>query len=151
MGAATSANTEATSPHPPNAAQGAGPPPPVPTPLAGRRRGLDVDPAGGDRVAKRLVVADGLVGVRDGELGQRPIETPTATEVAGNFGGRAAAGVRPSEGLTAQGHEIAQHPGPHGGEVRRALHVAQLADVVVDALAFGPAEKDVAVGLHDSL
>ena len=73
---------------------------------------------------------DGLIGVAQGEVGDRAVEGVGAAQVRGDGDPVAGAGVRAGQGRAAQpGVGARGPPGSIDVDVRRALHVAQLAPV----------------------
>src|SRR5215470_14639903 len=105
---------------------------------------------------ERGVVAVVLVGVFLGEVGDRLVEFAGAAEVGGQGDAVAGSGVGPGQGppahLRVDGHARGDHLLDREGE----LPVLQLAYVVVvllpvGAYHVGPAEEDVAFGLHQEL
>src|SRR5215469_16039521 len=102
------------------------------------------------------VVAFVLVGVGLGEVGDRLVEFAGAAEVGGQGDTVAGAGVGPGEGPSAHAGVGRHARGDHLLDRRGELPVLQLADVVVVVLSVGadhvgPAEEDVAFGLHQVL
>src|SRR5215813_7112224 len=97
-----------------------------------------------------------LVGVFLGEVGDRLVEFVRAAEVGGQGDAVAGAGVGPGEGPPAHLGVDRHARGDHLLDRRGELPVFQLADVVVvvnpvGAYHVGPAEEDVAFGLHQVL
>ena len=92
------------------------------------------------------------VGVRLGEVGDRPVERVARPEVGGDRDRVAGPGVGPGERPAADPGVEAEAEGLEGRDVHRALHVPQLAQVVVAAT--GPArppQEHVRGGLHELL
>jgi len=104
-----------------------------------------------------MVVELVLLGVADRELLDGPVETFARTQVARDHRGPAGPGVRPGQRPAAQPGVVGQLGRVHGRDVHRALHVAQLPDVVllrhraIHPQAAGPAEERVGRGLHQPL
>src|SRR5215813_7186967 len=106
-----------------------------------------------DRVDELVVVVVVLVGVPLREVGDRFVERVTLAQVLGHGDRVTGPGVGPRQRPptdTGVVHEPERH---HRLDQRRALHVAQLAPVVVTlhVQALRPAEVDVAGGLHQPL
>src|SRR6266487_3181503 len=93
--------------------------------------GHRLHPACGNRVNKQAVIALVLIGVGDGEISDRAIESVTAAEVAGDQRGPAGPGMRAGQGPSAQPRVVAELAGIHQRDVHAALHVTQLAQVIV--------------------
>src|SRR4029450_208122 len=97
--------------------------------------GLGREPAGGDGLAQGLVVGLGLVGVGPGEPGGGPgggaLGAVTLAEVAGQDGGPGGAGVALGQQGAADPGVVHQGRPVHAVDGDGALHVAELAHVVV--------------------
>src|SRR5664279_67398 len=109
--------------------------------------------AGADGRDECLVVQVVLVGVALGEVGDGPVERVVGAEVVGDGDRVTGAGVGAGQGPPAQARIELQSGGGHGVHERGGLHVPQLPPVVVPVLldALGPAQVDVAGGLHHPL
>ena len=120
-------------------------------PLLRRLRGLPAVRIGSPR--ERLIVQLVLVGVALGEVGDRPVELVARTQVGGDGDRVAGAGMGPGQGPAADAGIEAEAGRDHRLDLDRALHVAQLApvEVTADVDALGPAQEDVAGGLHHPL
>src|SRR4029079_3209676 len=106
---------------------------------------------GVDRGHERRVVPRGLVGVSLREPAYRVVERVAVTQVAGDLGGLAGAGVAPGEGPAAQIAPRRQVVDRHCLDDRAALLVLELADVpVAPAGADEPAQHHVAHGLEET-
>src|ERR671923_168031 len=106
------------------------------------------EPPGLDRLLQGLVVGLGLVGVQAGEARERPVGGVALAEVAGQQGGAGGAGVALGEQGAADAGVVQQGGAVHAVHGDRALHVAELADVVVAAGHPGPAQRGGANGLQ---
>src|SRR5215217_6844476 len=103
--------------------------------------GLGREAAGGHGGPQGLVVGLGLVGVGPGEPGEGPVGAVALAQVARQQGGPGGAGVA----LGQQGRPV------HAVHGDGALHVAELAHVVVAPGHAGPAEQGVADRLQGLL
>src|SRR5215218_9925861 len=112
-----------------------------------------LQPAGSDRVGERLVVALVLVGVALGKGADRPVERVALAQVFGDRDRIPRARVGPGQGATADAGVEAEGDRRHRLDLGRGLHVPQLAPVEVAGRvgALGPAQVDVAGGLHHPL
>src|SRR5438132_416979 len=109
--------------------------------LQGFPSGLGGYTASSDCAQERGVITFGLICIRLGERSDRPVECIICTQVAADLCRIARAGVRASQGPTAElavAHEasFAQARDAHG-----YLHIPQLANIEVDGCEPGPAEK----------
>src|SRR5512133_404566 len=109
--------------------------------------------SGSDRLDERLMIQLVLVGVTPGEVGDRPVEPVAAAQVPGDRDGIAGSGMGSDQGPAADAVVEAEVDRGHRLDLGRALHVAELPPVVVTAAVFprGPAQEDVADGLHHPL
>src|SRR5215468_2414481 len=123
----------------------------------------------GDGLAQPLVIPLILVGVSDREVGDGLVDVLAAAHVARDHGGPPGPGVRPGQRPPAEPAVVVELVRVHQGDAHAALHVAQLAHVVVlgrhmqalvpiaaDAGAAGadaarPAEEGVGRGLYQQL
>src|SRR5215471_7927613 len=112
-----------------------------------------LQPPGGDRAGELLVVLLVLVGVALREVGGRFVERVAAAEVGGDGDRVSGAGVGAGQGPPADAGVIGEPERDHRLDQGGAFHVAQLApvEVAVHIQALGPAEVDVAGGLHHPL
>src|SRR4029434_1090494 len=105
--------------------------------------GLGREAAGGDRLAQGLVVGLGLVGIGPGEAGEGPVGAVALAQVGGQPGGPGGAGVALGQQGAADAGVVQQGRPVHAVDGDGALHVAELAHVVVAAGHGGPAEQRV--------
>src|SRR5919112_4903914 len=110
------------------------------------------EPSGLYGRAKGGVIPFVLVGVGHGEVGDRPIETVAPSEVGSDLYAVSGAGVSSGKCPAAEASVEDQLVRRHGLDLRRALHVLELAPVEVASFrATEPAEEDIARGLHQPL
>src|SRR5215216_4416084 len=103
--------------------------------------GLGREPAGGDGLAQGLVVGLGLVGIGPGEPGEGPVGAVALAQVAGQDGGPGGAGVALGQQGPADPRVVHQGRPVHAVDGDGALHVAELAHVVVAPADGRPAEQ----------
>src|SRR5579875_974012 len=129
----------------------------LPSPLSSRGASSDalqcLQPPGPDGRHELLVVLLVAIGVGKREPGDRPVESVVLTEVRRDGDRVAGSRVRPGQGPPADARVEGEPGRNHGLDNGRALHVTKLAPVEVTALVQtpGPAEEDVAGGLHHPL
>src|SRR5215475_5495693 len=106
-----------------------------------------------DRLHEPPVVPLVLVRVALGEVGDRCVERVAAAEARGDRDGVPGPGVRPGQRPPAGPGVERERERCHRLDVGRALHVAELAPVVVPVILWvpGPAQVDIAGGLHHPL
>src|SRR4029077_18665986 len=109
--------------------------------------------AGPDRLNELLVVPLVLVGVATGEVGDGSVELIAFAQAGGDGDRVPRPGVRPRQRPPAGPCVERERERRHGLDIGRALHVTQLAPVVVAVVSrvSGPAEVYVAGGLHHPL
>src|SRR5215207_290385 len=103
--------------------------------------GFGREAPGGDGLAQGLVVGLGLVGVGPGEAGEGPVGAVALAQVAGEQGGPGGAGVALGQQGAADPRIVHQGRPVHAVHGDGALHVAELAHVVVAVGHGGPAEQ----------
>src|SRR5215207_2609750 len=100
--------------------------------------GLGREAAGGDGLDEGVVVGLGLVGVGPGEPSERPVGAVALAKVAGQDGGPGGAGMALGQQGAADPGVVHQGRPIHAVDGDGALHVAELAHVVVAAGHAGP-------------
>ena len=98
------------------------------------------------------MVALGLVGVGDGEVGDGLVEYVALAQVAADLGRLAGASVGTGQDMAAESAIVAHDGRREDLDYRLDLHVLELADIELPAHGpFGPAEEEVARRLHEAL
>ena len=114
---------------------------------------MSLDPAAFDRRGEGVEISLVLIGVGDRELSHRPVEGVAGADVAADGAGVATAGVGAGQRPSAQLAVALEVVRGHAVDVEGALHVPELADVVL-ASGVGsqrPSQEDVGEGLHHPL